>query len=173
MCMYETDIFVKFKFRFIGMLIFITNEAQIDLTYHVQKGHKLILYPERWTDFLTLSDVKRATSVNSFTYQLSWQFVLSFPNFYLSEFSTLKEHRQDSYLIHGIFFFYVRSLWNAAYFGNSTNCLSLFTVNSVMNVIFTALSSPKYCLPSRWSSFKLSFLSENLLCHFYTDERLN
>jgi hypothetical protein len=34
--------FVKFKFRFIGMPIFITNEAQIVLTYHIQKGHKLI-----------------------------------------------------------------------------------------------------------------------------------
>jgi hypothetical protein len=40
--MYETDIFVKFKFRFIGMPIFITNEAQIVLTYHKQKGYKLI-----------------------------------------------------------------------------------------------------------------------------------
>jgi hypothetical protein len=40
--MYETDIFVKFKFRFIGISIFITNEAQIVLTYHIQKGHKLI-----------------------------------------------------------------------------------------------------------------------------------
>jgi hypothetical protein len=40
--MYETDIFVKSKFRFIGMPIFITNEAQIVLTYHIQKGHKLI-----------------------------------------------------------------------------------------------------------------------------------
>jgi hypothetical protein len=40
--MYETDIFVKFKFRFIGMPIFISNEAQIELTYHIQKGNKLI-----------------------------------------------------------------------------------------------------------------------------------
>jgi hypothetical protein len=40
--MYETDIFVKFKFRFIGMPIFITNEAQRILTYQVQKGHKLV-----------------------------------------------------------------------------------------------------------------------------------
>jgi hypothetical protein len=121
-------------------------------------------------NFLTLSYVKRASSVNSFTciYQLSWQLVLSFPNFYLSAFSTLKEHRQDSYLIHGIHF-YVRSFWNSTFFGNSTNCLSPFTVN---NVIFTALSSKKYCLPSRRSFSKLSFLSENLLCHFYTDERL-
>jgi hypothetical protein len=39
--MYETDIFVKFQFRFIGMPIFTTNEAQIFLTYHIQKGHKL------------------------------------------------------------------------------------------------------------------------------------
>jgi hypothetical protein len=30
--MYETDIFAKFKFRFIGMQIFITNEAQIVIT---------------------------------------------------------------------------------------------------------------------------------------------
>jgi hypothetical protein len=40
--MYETDIFVNFKFCFIGMPIFITNEAQIVLTYHIQKGHKFI-----------------------------------------------------------------------------------------------------------------------------------
>jgi hypothetical protein len=40
--MYETDIFVEFKFRFIGMPIFITNGAQIALTHHIQKGHKLI-----------------------------------------------------------------------------------------------------------------------------------
>jgi hypothetical protein len=40
--MYETDIFVEFKFRFIGMPIFITKEAQIVLTYRIQKGHKLI-----------------------------------------------------------------------------------------------------------------------------------
>jgi hypothetical protein len=40
--MNETDIFVKFKFRFIDMPIFITNEAQIELTYQIQKGHKLI-----------------------------------------------------------------------------------------------------------------------------------
>jgi hypothetical protein len=40
--MYETDIFVKFKFRSIGMPIFITKEEQIVLTYHIQKGHKLI-----------------------------------------------------------------------------------------------------------------------------------
>jgi hypothetical protein len=40
--MYETDIFVEFKFRFIDMPIFITNEAQIVLTYHVQKRYKLI-----------------------------------------------------------------------------------------------------------------------------------
>jgi hypothetical protein len=40
--MYENDIFVKFKFRFIGMPIFITKEAQLVLTYHIQKGHKLI-----------------------------------------------------------------------------------------------------------------------------------
>jgi hypothetical protein len=40
--MYEIDIFVKFKFRLIAVPIFITNEAQIVLTYHVQKGHKRI-----------------------------------------------------------------------------------------------------------------------------------
>jgi hypothetical protein len=39
---YETNIFVKFKFRFIGMQIFITNEAQIVLTLSHTKGHKLI-----------------------------------------------------------------------------------------------------------------------------------
>jgi hypothetical protein len=38
--MYETYIFVEFMFRFIGMPIFITNEAEIVLTYHIQKGHK-------------------------------------------------------------------------------------------------------------------------------------
>jgi hypothetical protein len=65
--MYETDIFVKFKFRFIGMPIFITNDAQIVLTYHIQKGHKLIPGAFNEMNFLTLSDVKRATSVNSYT----------------------------------------------------------------------------------------------------------
>jgi hypothetical protein len=40
--MYENDIFVKFKFRFVGMPIFITKEAQTVITYHIQKGHKLI-----------------------------------------------------------------------------------------------------------------------------------
>jgi hypothetical protein len=40
--MYETDISAKFKFRFIVMPIFTTNKAQIVLTYHTQKGHKLI-----------------------------------------------------------------------------------------------------------------------------------
>jgi hypothetical protein len=55
--MYETDIFVKFKFRFIGMPIFITNEAQTVLTYRLQKWHKLIPGALKWI-FLTLSDVK-------------------------------------------------------------------------------------------------------------------
>jgi hypothetical protein len=64
--------------------------------------------------------------------------VLSFPNFYLSEFLTLKEHRQDTYSIHGVIF-YVRSLWNSTFFCNS-NWLSPFTVNNVMNIVFTALS---------------------------------
>jgi hypothetical protein len=46
--MYETDIFVKFRFRFIGMPIFITNEAQVALTYHIQKGHKFIPGALKW-----------------------------------------------------------------------------------------------------------------------------
>jgi hypothetical protein len=40
--MYETDNFVKVKFRLIGMPIFTTNKAQIVLTYHIKKGDKLI-----------------------------------------------------------------------------------------------------------------------------------
>jgi hypothetical protein len=63
--MYETDIFVTFKFQFIGLPIFITNKAHMILTYHIQKGHKLEM------NFLGLSGVKCATSVNSFTYDLS------------------------------------------------------------------------------------------------------
>jgi hypothetical protein len=119
----------------------------------------------KWIN-LTLSDIKRATSLNSFTYQLSSQFVLTLPNFYLSEFSTPKDY---SYLDHGIIFC-VRSLWNSTSFGNSTNCLSPFTVNHVMNVIFTALLTRKYCLPSRRSSSKLPFLYQKI---FHVTEALN
>ena len=95
---------------------------------------------------------------------------LFFPKFCLSEFSTLKEHRQDSYLIHGINF-YICSLWNSTFLGNSTNCLSPITANNVMNVIFTALSSQKYCLPSRRSSSKTVLFvrkSSMPLLHWWT-----
>jgi hypothetical protein len=67
--MYETDIFAKSKFRFIGMQIFVINEAQIVLTLsHTKRTQTYIWSIEM--NFLTLSDVdvKRATSVNSFTY---------------------------------------------------------------------------------------------------------
>jgi hypothetical protein len=60
--MYETDIFVKFKFRFIGMPIFITK----DNLSHTKRTQTYTRSIEM--NFLTLSDVKHATSVNSFTY---------------------------------------------------------------------------------------------------------
>jgi hypothetical protein len=65
--MYETDIFVTFKSRFIGMQIFITHEAQIGVTLpHTNRTQTYTRSIEM--NFLTLSDVKRATSANSFTY---------------------------------------------------------------------------------------------------------
>jgi hypothetical protein len=57
--MYETNIFLKFKFHFIGMQIFI-NEAQILHTKRTQTYTRSIEI-----FFFTLSDVKNATSVNS------------------------------------------------------------------------------------------------------------
>jgi hypothetical protein len=69
--MFETDIFVKFKFRFIGMPANFhhrrtTNSFNLSHTKKTQSYTRSIEM-----NFLTLSDVKRATSVNSFIYQLS------------------------------------------------------------------------------------------------------
>jgi hypothetical protein len=48
--MYETDIVVKFKFRFSVIQTFITNEAQIVITLsHTKKDTNL--YPEHWNEF--------------------------------------------------------------------------------------------------------------------------
>jgi hypothetical protein len=57
--MYETDIFVKCKFRFIGMQIFITNEAQIVITPSHTKSTQTYTRSIKM-NFLTLSGVKRA-----------------------------------------------------------------------------------------------------------------
>jgi hypothetical protein len=85
---------------------------------------------------------------------LSWRFVFSFPNFYLSEFSTLKKQRQDLYLIYGINF-YVRSLWNSTFSGNSTNCChpsrSITSWTSFLqrchlrNIVFLQEDHPQNC----------------------------
>jgi hypothetical protein len=148
------------------MPIFFTNEAQIVLTYCIQKGHKLIPGALKWIfwRYLTANAPPRLIllHINCLDNLCSLFQIFTSPN----SQHTKSTHR--THLIYGINF-YIRSLWNSTFFGNSTNCLSPFTVN---NVIFTALSSQKYCLPSQRSSYKLSFLSKNLLCHFYTDERL-
>jgi hypothetical protein len=53
--MYETDIFVKFQFRFISMQIFMTNEAQIVITQpHTKRTQPYTQSIEM--NFLTLSD---------------------------------------------------------------------------------------------------------------------
>jgi hypothetical protein len=165
--MYETDIFVKFKFRFIGTQNFITNTAQIVITLSHTKTTQTYTrsVPMNFWRYLMSNTPPRFILLHVYMLQLSSQFVLSLPNFYLSEFSTPKEHRHDSYLDHGIIFC-VRSLWNLSFSGNFTNGLSPFTVNHVMNVISTALLSRNYCL----------LQDHPLNCPFYpkinTNERL-
>jgi hypothetical protein len=99
--MYETDIFVRFKFRFIGMHNFITKEAQMVITQSHPRKTKTYTRSIEMNFWRTLSDFKHATLVNYFTYQLSSQFVLSLPNFYLSEFSTPKSTYTTHILIMG------------------------------------------------------------------------
>jgi hypothetical protein len=62
--MYGTDIFVKFEFCVIGMPIFITNKAQLNsfnLSHILQKARTQTCTRSIEINFLTLSDVKRAT----------------------------------------------------------------------------------------------------------------
>jgi hypothetical protein len=142
------------------MPIFITNEAQIELTYQIQKGHKLIPGALKWIfwRYLTSNAPPQLIllPIKCFDNLCSLFQIFNCQNSWHSD-----EHRLHSYLIHGVNF-YVRSLWNSTFSGNSTTWLSPFTVNNVMNVIFTALSFQKYCPPSR-SFSRLPFLSENLL----------
>jgi hypothetical protein len=142
--MYETDIFVEFKFRFIGMPIFITNDAQIVLIYHIQKGHKLVPGALNFWRYLTSNTPPRLIllHINCFDNLCSLFHIFTCQNSWHSK-SPYRTH-----LTHGINF-YVRSLGNSTFFGNSTNRLSPSIVNNVMNVICTALSSQKYCLSSR------------------------
>jgi hypothetical protein len=137
------------------MPIFITNEAQKVLTYHIQKGHKLIPGALKWIlgRYLTSDAPPRLIllHINCPDNLCSLFQIFTCQNFWHSK-STDRTR-----LIHGVNF-YVHSPWNSTFFGNSTNWLSPFTVNNVMNVIFTAQSSQKYCLPSR---------SHPLNCPFY------
>jgi hypothetical protein len=137
--MFETDVFVKFKFRFIGMPIFITNKAQIVLTYHTQKGHILIPGALKWVFWRYLTS-------NARPWLILLQYINCLDN--LCTFSTfllvriLDTQRAQTGLISNSWDRFLRtySLWNSTFFGNSTNCLSPFTV---YNVILTALSSQK------------------------------
>jgi hypothetical protein len=111
--MYETDNFVKVKFRFISKHIFITNEAQIVITLsHTKRTQTYIQSME-----VNFFDViwRKTHHLSTLFYMLSVLTTCTLiDKFLLSEFSTPKEHRCDSYFDHRTYI-YVCRLWKLTF----------------------------------------------------------
>jgi hypothetical protein len=97
----KTTNFVKIMSHFIEMQIFIINKAQIVLILSHAKKAWINTQSNSWR-YPTSDAIRRLILFkNCLDYIL-----LSLPNFHFSEFSAPIEHKWDSYLDHGIIFFY-------------------------------------------------------------------
>jgi hypothetical protein len=143
--MHETNIFVKFKFHFIGMQIFITINAQIVISLSHTKSTQTYTFSEHWNEI-----VWRYLMSNAPPWSIVWiKIVLTICTLFAKfSFSRIFDTQmaQTRLIFRSWDKIYVQGRWSLKFniFQQFHKLLVTFHCQSHHECIFTALLSRKY-----------------------------